>query len=53
MYKNKVENNRNFFEIPALFYLVNEEIQQKTEWENSKYIYTCYFEFFQILWKNR
>ena len=29
------------FEIPTL---ANEEIQQKTEWENSKYI--CYFEFF-------
>ena len=27
----------------SLFYLANEEIQQKTEQENSKYI--CYFEF--------
>ena len=26
-----------------LSYLANEEIQQKTEWENSKYI--CHFEF--------
>ena len=39
MYKNRVENDRNCFEIPALFYLANEEIQHKTERESSKYIF--------------
>ena len=42
MYKNRVENN-NFVWKFLLFYLANEEIQQKTERENSKYV--CHFEF--------
>ena len=42
MYKNRVENGRIFLKF-LLLYLANEEIQQKTEWENSKYI--CCFEF--------
>ena len=42
MYENRVKNDRNFFEIPALL-LADEEIQQKTERENSKYI--RYFKF--------
>ena len=37
MYKNRVEKN-SFFEKP-IFYLASEEIQQKTERENSKYIH--------------
>ena len=42
MYKNRVENN-NFVWKFLLFYLANEEIQQKTERENSKI--SCYYEF--------
>ena len=45
MYKNRVKNDRFFFKFP-LFFLANEEIQQKIERENSKYIVLCYFEFF-------
>ena len=41
MQKNRVE--KPFLKF-LLFYLANEEIQQKTEQENSKYIiYECYF----------
>ena len=43
MYKNRVENDRNYFLKFPLFYFANKEIQQKTEQENSKNIY--YFEF--------
>ena len=42
MYKNRVKNDRIFLKFPY-FYLANEEIQQKTEWENSKCTY--YFDF--------
>ena len=37
MYKNWVETTENVLKF-LLFYLTNEEIQQKTEQENSKYI---------------
>ena len=37
--KNMVDNDRNIFEIPTIFNLTNEEIQQKTERENLKYEY--------------
>ena len=40
MYKKWVKNDRIVFEISALLSCVNEEIQQKTERENSKYIPT-------------
>lgn len=36
MYNIRVENNRNIFEIS--FYLLNEEIQEKMEQYNSKYL---------------
>ena len=42
MCKTRGENGRFFFIFP-LFYIANEEIQQKTEQENSKLAY--YFEF--------
>lgn len=44
MYKNRIENDREKKLKFPLFYHANEEIQQKIEQENSKYI--CYFEFF-------
>ena len=45
MYKNRVgrEQHNCFWKSPSFTYLANEEIQQKTKWENSKYI--SYFEF--------
>ena len=42
MYKNRVKNDKKNLKFP-LFYFANEEIQRKTEWENTKY--TCYFDF--------
>ena len=43
MYKNRVENDRNFFEIPALLSCEQGNSAENRVWENSKYV--CCFEF--------